>query len=114
MILVPGRFVIHCTCSSARQQTCHPIVASQRLRRVIPAQHYLRYGCFDETDDVNTTRSALVDLSESYHECTLTRRLSVLDLLEKYPEIQISLTAFLQMLPAMRLGQYSNIFLLGM
>jgi cytochrome P450/NADPH-cytochrome P450 reductase len=56
---------------------------------------------------LETTRAALEDLSAAYSEKVLGRRLSVLDIIETYPDITISLGAFLQLLPAMRVRQYS-------
>ncbi|KAJ7692444.1 cytochrome P450 [Mycena rosella] len=53
------------------------------------------------------TKSLLVKLKESHAEAVMARRLSVLQILEAHPEIGISLGSFLQMLPAMRVRQYS-------
>lgn len=58
-------------------------------------------------DKDSTTKKALEGLLESYNESVLQRRLSVLDLLESYPNIELSLSKFLTMLPAMRVRQYS-------
>ncbi|KAF8998906.1 cytochrome P450 oxidoreductase OrdA-like protein [Hymenopellis radicata] len=53
------------------------------------------------------TLNALEDLKASYTDHVASKRLSVLDLLEKYQDINLSLGAFLRMLPAMRVRQYS-------
>ncbi|THH27701.1 hypothetical protein EUX98_g6479 [Antrodiella citrinella] len=50
---------------------------------------------------------ALSDLNAAYGEKVVEKRLSVLDILEDYPSIQISLEQFLQLLPTMRVRQYS-------
>ncbi|KAF7794903.1 hypothetical protein EIP86_006046 [Pleurotus ostreatoroseus] len=50
---------------------------------------------------------ALQGLLESYSEKVLGRRLSLLDLLEQYPDIPLSFEKFISMLPAMRIRQYS-------
>ncbi|OBZ67672.1 hypothetical protein A0H81_12453 [Grifola frondosa] len=47
------------------------------------------------------------DLSSSYAEKVLAKRLSVLDILEDHPDIKLPFEAFLQMLPSMRIRQYS-------
>ncbi|KZP32063.1 cytochrome P450 [Athelia psychrophila] len=54
-----------------------------------------------------TTREALDGLVAAYAEKVLAPRLSVLDILEQHADIALSLGAFLQMLPAMRVRQYS-------
>ncbi|KAJ3553744.1 hypothetical protein NM688_g3453 [Phlebia brevispora] len=53
------------------------------------------------------TKQALQELLDSYGENVLGRRLSVLDLLEQYPSIDLSFSKFLSILPAMRIRQYS-------
>ncbi|KAI0354817.1 fatty acid hydroxylase [Trametes cingulata] len=50
---------------------------------------------------------ALQALSKDYAENVFKKRLSVLDILEAHPEIDLSLSSFLQMLPSMRIRQYS-------
>ncbi|KZW03451.1 cytochrome P450 [Exidia glandulosa HHB12029] len=57
--------------------------------------------------DTGTTHDALVRFLADYVPAVLEKRLSVLHLLEVYPDIDISLSAFLSMLPAMRVRQYS-------
>ncbi|EEB99631.1 hypothetical protein MPER_00653, partial [Moniliophthora perniciosa FA553] len=62
------------------------------------------------TEDATTdaTRSALQDLSASYQDKVLGPRLSVFDILETYKnDVKIDLGSFLQMLPPMRVRQYS-------
>ncbi|KAK0494970.1 fatty acid hydroxylase [Armillaria luteobubalina] len=54
-----------------------------------------------------TTISSLQALKASYDDEVIAKRLSVLDILEKYPSVSVSLGAFLQMLPSMRVRQYS-------
>ncbi|OSC98018.1 bifunctional P-450/NADPH-P450 reductase [Trametes coccinea BRFM310] len=50
---------------------------------------------------------ALQELSANYAEQVLKKRLSVLDILEEHPDIDLPLSTFLQMLPSMRIRQYS-------
>ncbi|KZT04430.1 cytochrome P450 [Laetiporus sulphureus 93-53] len=50
---------------------------------------------------------ALQELLTTYGEKVLVRRLSVLDILEDYPEIKLPFETYLQMLPSMRVRQYS-------
>ena len=60
-----------------------------------------------EASSEDSTRAALYTLLSSYSDQVLTKRLSVLDILEKHRDIKLSLGQFLQMLPAMRIRQYS-------
>lgn len=53
------------------------------------------------------THEALKALLNEYSSAVLEKRLSVLNILETYTDIQISLSDFLEMLPAMRIRQYS-------
>ncbi|OBZ71165.1 hypothetical protein A0H81_08482 [Grifola frondosa] len=57
--------------------------------------------------DSEGSTKALNELSAAYTEKIFRKRLSVLDLLEEYADVKMSLGAFLQMLPAMRIRQYS-------
>ncbi|KAI0694744.1 fatty acid hydroxylase [Earliella scabrosa] len=50
---------------------------------------------------------ALHDLAANYAEKVFKPRLSVLDILEENKDIELSLAAFLEMLPSMRIRQYS-------
>jgi len=54
-----------------------------------------------------TTKAHLETLKASYAEAVVDRRISVLQILEDHPDIGISLGSFLQMLPSMRVRQYS-------
>ncbi|KAJ3555497.1 hypothetical protein NM688_g2547 [Phlebia brevispora] len=53
------------------------------------------------------TISKLQDMLSAYSEQILTKRLSLLDILEDYKDIQLSFAQFLQLLPSMRIRQYS-------
>ncbi|EMD34553.1 hypothetical protein CERSUDRAFT_75518 [Gelatoporia subvermispora B] len=53
------------------------------------------------------SRKSVNDYAEIYAEQVFGRRLSVLDLLEEYPDIKLPLNTFLSMLPSMRIRQYS-------
>ncbi|KAI0770686.1 fatty acid hydroxylase [Fomes fomentarius] len=50
---------------------------------------------------------ALKELLENYADTVFKKRVSVLDILEEHKDIEISLSTFLQMLPPMRIRQYS-------
>lgn len=53
-------------------------------------------------------RERLTELKDSYQSTVLSRRISVLDLLEQYPkEIKLDVGTYLRMLPPMRMRQYS-------
>lgn len=53
------------------------------------------------------TVNKLEGLAANYKDEILDKHLSVLDILELYPDIKMSLPTFLQFLPAMRIRQYS-------
>ncbi|KAJ7292600.1 fatty acid hydroxylase [Mycena rebaudengoi] len=53
------------------------------------------------------TRAYLEQLNASYVASVLEKRLSVFQILEAHPDIDLSIGAFLQMLPSMRVRQYS-------
>lgn len=55
----------------------------------------------------DATREELASLMSTYPEKVLAKRLSVLEILEAHKDIKLSLGSFLQMLPAMRVRQYS-------
>ena len=55
----------------------------------------------------DSSAATLKDLQENYAEKVFARRLSVLDILEDNKDIDLPLSTFLQMLPAMRIRQYS-------
>ncbi|KAI0631143.1 fatty acid hydroxylase [Trametes polyzona] len=55
----------------------------------------------------DATKAALVDLTASYTEKVMAQRLSILDILEDHRDIQLPFGTFLEMLPAMRVRQYS-------
>ncbi|KAE9393363.1 cytochrome P450 [Gymnopus androsaceus JB14] len=61
-----------------------------------------------EATTSGTVRAELTKLKDSYQDTVLLRRLSVLDLLEKYPkDLNLDLSTYLRMLPPMRIRQYS-------
>ncbi|KAI0629781.1 fatty acid hydroxylase [Trametes polyzona] len=55
----------------------------------------------------DSSLKALQALASNYAENVFKTRLSVLDILEENPDIDLPLSTFLQMLPAMRIRQYS-------
>ncbi|KAL1937786.1 hypothetical protein VTO73DRAFT_12805 [Trametes versicolor] len=60
-----------------------------------------------KTKNSESSLKALQALSSNYAENVFKKRLSVLDILEEHPDIDLPLSAFLQMLPSMRIRQYS-------
>jgi cytochrome P450/NADPH-cytochrome P450 reductase len=60
-----------------------------------------------EMPSSNPTKAAIKALSDDYANRVLAKRLSVLDILETYNDIQVTLGGFLDMLPSMRIRQYS-------
>ncbi|RPD61291.1 bifunctional P-450:NADPH-P450 reductase [Lentinus tigrinus ALCF2SS1-6] len=55
----------------------------------------------------DATKATLADLQAAYAEKVLGKRISILDLLEAHPDIQLPFGTYLEMLPAMRVRQYS-------
>jgi len=60
-----------------------------------------------EAKNSDTSLQTLKSLSENYEKEVIAKRLSVLDILEDNADIKITIEAFLGMLPAMRIRQYS-------
>ncbi|KIJ39879.1 hypothetical protein M422DRAFT_32485 [Sphaerobolus stellatus SS14] len=63
-------------------------------------QNLIRYA----PEDIKPKLAALLD---NFKDTVIEKHLSVLDVLELYPEIDIPLASFLSLLPAMRIRQYS-------
>ncbi|KAJ6522368.1 fatty acid hydroxylase [Mycena vulgaris] len=55
----------------------------------------------------DATRAYLEDLKANYNDAVQAKRLSVFEILERHTDIELSIGAFLQMLPSMRVRQYS-------
>jgi cytochrome P450/NADPH-cytochrome P450 reductase len=53
------------------------------------------------------TKAVLQKMAENYKETIMDRRVSVLDLLYANPSLDVSLSSFLNMVPSMRVRQYS-------
>jgi cytochrome P450/NADPH-cytochrome P450 reductase len=64
-------------------------------------------GTLARAATTDSTKSHLQTLKESHAEAVAARRLSVLQILEDHLDIDITFGAFLQLLPAMRVRQYS-------
>ncbi|KAJ7910393.1 fatty acid hydroxylase [Mycena leptocephala] len=64
-------------------------------------------GILSGAATTDSTRAYLAELKASYPEAVQAKRLSVLHILETHEDIDLSLGSFLQMLPAMRVRQYS-------
>ncbi|KAL4873964.1 hypothetical protein BDV12DRAFT_205389 [Aspergillus spectabilis] len=61
----------------------------------------------DATTDPDTQKTLRTHANETYTAEILTKGLSVLDILEEHPTIDLPLGSFLLMLPSMRMRQYS-------
>ncbi|KAF7341717.1 Fatty acid hydroxylase [Mycena sanguinolenta] len=64
-------------------------------------------GILQHAATATTTVSYLEELKTNYNDAVLAKRLSVFQILENHLDIAISVGAFLQMLPTMRVRQYS-------
>lgn len=58
-------------------------------------------------DSTDATKAAIETLQASYSEKVLGKRLSILDILEAHPDIKLPFGTYLEMLPSMRVRQYS-------
>ncbi|KAF7312594.1 Fatty acid hydroxylase [Mycena indigotica] len=54
-----------------------------------------------------STQSYIDDLKANYNDAVQAKRLSVFAIIESHPDIDLAIGAFLQMLPSMRVRQYS-------
>ncbi|KAJ7075592.1 fatty acid hydroxylase [Mycena belliarum] len=64
-------------------------------------------GILSQAATVDATRAYIEELKSNYAEAVQAKRLSVFEILENHPDIALSIGAFLQMLPSMRVRQYS-------
>jgi cytochrome P450/NADPH-cytochrome P450 reductase len=64
-------------------------------------------GKLSEVAASNTTLAYLEKLKTDYNDAVQAQRLSVFDILQSHADIALSIGAFLQMLPPMRVRQYS-------
>lgn len=64
-------------------------------------------GVLFDAAALDATRDHIEQLKANYTDAVLAKRLSVFEILETYPDIALSIGVFLQMLPSMRVRQYS-------
>ncbi|KAJ7620489.1 fatty acid hydroxylase [Mycena polygramma] len=64
-------------------------------------------GILSQAATSDATRAYIEELTANYNEAVQAKRLSVFEILESHADIDLSIGAFLQMLPAMRVRQYS-------
>ncbi|KAJ7740466.1 fatty acid hydroxylase [Mycena maculata] len=64
-------------------------------------------GVLAEAATTEATRAYLEELKASYSDTVLAKRLSVFEILETHADIALSVGAFVQMMPSMRVRQYS-------
>ncbi|KAJ7187245.1 fatty acid hydroxylase [Mycena filopes] len=64
-------------------------------------------GILSQAATSEATRAYLKTLKSSYHEAVQGKRLSVFEILESHSDIALPIGTFLQMLPSMRIRQYS-------
>ncbi|KAJ7187242.1 fatty acid hydroxylase [Mycena filopes] len=64
-------------------------------------------GILSQAATSDATHVYLDTLKSSYHEAVQDKRLSVFEILESHGDIALSIGTFLQMLPSMRIRQYS-------
>ncbi|RGP76777.1 bifunctional p-450:nadph-p450 reductase [Fusarium longipes] len=61
----------------------------------------------EATEDKNTIQELERLAGDAYHDDVSAKKVSVLDLLEKYPAVALPISSYLAMLPPMRVRQYS-------
>ncbi|KAJ7164230.1 fatty acid hydroxylase [Mycena filopes] len=64
-------------------------------------------GILRQAATSDTTRASIDELKSSFNDAVLTKRLSVFEILEEHTDITLPIGTFLQMLPSMRVRQYS-------
>ncbi|KAJ6460262.1 fatty acid hydroxylase [Mycena sanguinolenta] len=64
-------------------------------------------GVLFQAASSDVTRAYIEGLKANYNDSVQAKRLSVFEILESHPDIELSLGSFLQMLPSMRVRQYS-------
>ncbi|KAJ7708609.1 fatty acid hydroxylase [Mycena metata] len=64
-------------------------------------------GILGQAATSDATRAYIEELKSSYNDAVLAKRLSVFEILESHADIVLPIGAFLQMLPSMRVRQYS-------
>ncbi|KAJ6453817.1 fatty acid hydroxylase [Mycena sanguinolenta] len=64
------------------------------------------FGVLFQAASSDATRAYIEGLKASYNDSVQATRLSVFEILESHPDIQLLLRSFLQMLPSMRIHQY--------
>ncbi|KAJ6577595.1 fatty acid hydroxylase [Mycena capillaripes] len=64
-------------------------------------------GILSQAATSDATRAYLEELKADYNEAVQAKRLSVFEILETHTDIDLTIGAFLQMLPSMRVRQYS-------
>ncbi|KAJ6447384.1 fatty acid hydroxylase [Mycena sanguinolenta] len=64
------------------------------------------FGVLFQAASSDATHAYIEGLKASYNDSVQATRLSVFEILESHPDIQLLLRAFLQMLPSMRVHQY--------
>lgn len=88
-----------------------PISATDVLRAYVelsqPATKRNIQALIEATEDEKTAASLKHLTGDNFPEDVTAKRLSVLDILEKYPTIPLPFASFLGMLPPMRIRQYS-------
>ncbi|KAJ7467647.1 FAD-binding domain-containing protein [Mycena latifolia] len=102
-----GCYIVFGACLSTSRQANQVVGDTDRLRRADAASNHP--GSWDPRTGSNYTgnKSSLEKLKEDHAEAVMGQRLSVIQIIEAHPDIDISLGVFLQMLPAMRVRQYS-------
>ncbi|KAK7063396.1 fatty acid hydroxylase [Favolaschia claudopus] len=64
-------------------------------------------GMLSQATSSDNTRAYIEELKKNYNEAVQAKRLSVFQIIENRPDIDLSIGTFLQMLPSMRVRQYS-------
>ncbi|KAF7375722.1 Fatty acid hydroxylase [Mycena sanguinolenta] len=90
---------------SSAGPTSFPVNKPVKLWEILTTRKDI--GILQQVAKEPTTVSYLKELKANYNETVLAKRLSIFQILENYPDIALSIGAFLQMLPTMRVRQYS-------
>ncbi|EJD48679.1 cytochrome P450 [Auricularia subglabra TFB-10046 SS5] len=109
--LSPEQQITITSSSPTTLPTDRPVIVSEVLSGYVemgqPATRKNIEALLAHAPSGGSTHAALTALLQDYSRAVLEPRVSVLALLETHPDIDLPFPAFLQMLPAMRVRQYS-------
>lgn len=96
--------------SATTLPTGHPVPASDVLGAYVELSQPVTkrsISALVEAADDETTKKALQHLASDGYDQVISKRMSILDLLDQFPTVELPFSTFLSLLPPMRVRQYS-------